>query len=86
MKKYIDADKLIEEIGYIIQAAEANYEASRSQGLHDAIDEINAQPEAVVRCKYCKWRVITVVGLACDRGLMPRQTEDDDFCSWGEFR
>ena len=40
----------------------------------------------VVRCKNCKWYRTTLAGLACDKHLIPLQTDDDDFCSFAERR
>lgn len=48
----------------------------------DILEFIEEEPEAVVRCKDCKWRG----KLGCSVRIVDEsdKPKDDDFCSWGE--
>lgn len=58
-------------------------------GMHKKIDSLPAADVAeVVRCKDCKYcdYKSNVIGCACFRGGLLRNTKANDFCSYGERR
>lgn len=70
------ADKLISSFN-IISTLVHKY----GRNCSEAVLEIDEQPEAVVRCKDCKFHKN---GYCLGTGHFDMPTEDDGFCSWGE--
>ena len=75
-----------------IRASKSKYTGFMEMEMYtddDAVEAIEDLPSAdvqpVVRCRDCKWHRVTVIGLACDKHLIPLQTDDDDYCSRGEM-
>lgn len=63
-------------------ATEVHYDSERSLEMYaKLLNEINDAPDAVVRCKDCKWYDNT---LMCYNVVFIN--EPDDFCSRGERR
>ena len=100
MSRYIDADKVNEEIDTIQTSLESNDDKvwhknkPYYKGLAMARSVINEQPTAdvveVVRCKDCAWWEARAYGSTIGRcespcnGLRDEYVEDDDFCSYGK--
>ena len=77
--RLIDADKIFD--GKVLMVREEAYDA-----VHAVIEKINNAPtvdaEPVVRCKDCVNYSSRYSGWHCY--LDGRQTQKNDFCSWGE--
>lgn len=77
--RLIDATKLVETLNHHWD----RYPLKR-QELIATLDIISMMPEAVVRCKECVNYSSRYSGWHCY--LDGRQTQENDFCSWGERR
>ena len=73
----IDKAKLLNTI-----ATEVHYDSERSLEMYaKLLNEINDAPDAVVRCKNCRYR-----NSNNECRMVMLEVKDNDFCCWGERR
>ena len=79
MPKLIDADKLKQHYAWW---EGGTYTMTLDKAKNNFNVIVDVQPEAIVRCKDCKWRG----ELGCAVRIVDEsdKPEDYDFCSWGE--
>jgi hypothetical protein len=77
--KLIDSDTILEALG-----AFSGGDPHFLNGIASAREIIEGMPEAVVRCKDCKWRD----DYGCALRIVDESDKpgDNDFCSFGERR